>query len=159
MPVTPLAMHRTIVAIDVEGFGDRCQTNPHRVAVRVGLYRALRHAFRAATIPWVECHHEDRGDGVLILAPPEIAKSVFVESFPARLVEELREHTVVDPSTRVDADPAADGPARRRSPVRRSQCGGNVDQSDVPAAGHGPAQVRPGRITGSAGPCHLVLVL
>jgi class 3 adenylate cyclase len=92
MPVPPLAVHRTIVAVDVEGFGDRCRTNPNQVAVREGLYRALRRAFCAASIPWAECHHEDRGDGVLILAPPEVPKSVFVESLPARLVEGMREH-------------------------------------------------------------------
>ena len=71
MPVLPLAVHRTIVAVDVEGFGDRCRTLPHQVAVREGLYRALQQAFCAASIPWAECHREDRGDGVLILAPPE----------------------------------------------------------------------------------------
>ena len=92
MPELPPAVHRTIIAVDVEGFGNRHRTNPHRVAVREGLYRAVREAFRAATIPWAECHHEDRGDGILILAPPEVAKSVFVESLPYRLAERLREH-------------------------------------------------------------------
>ena len=98
MPVLPPAVHRTIVAVDVEGFGDWHRTNPHQVAVREGLYRVLLQAFRAATIPWVECHHEDRGDGVLILAPPEVAKSTFVESLPAQLVEELREHNSTRPA-------------------------------------------------------------
>ncbi|MDQ4032540.1 MAG: NB-ARC domain-containing protein, partial [Actinomycetota bacterium] len=92
MSERPLAVHRTIVAVDVEGFGDRCRTNPHRVAVREGLYRAVREAFGGADIPWSDCHHEDRGDGILILAPPEVAKSVFVESLPYRLVEGLGEH-------------------------------------------------------------------
>ena len=98
MPVLPPAVHRTIVAVDVEGFGDRRGTNPHQIAVREGLYRALQQAFRAATIPWTGCHHEDRGDGVLILAPPEVAKSVFVESLPAQLVEGLREHNSTHPA-------------------------------------------------------------
>ena len=97
MPVLPLAVHRTIVAVDVEGFGDRCRTLPHQVVVREGLYRAQQ-AFCAASIPWAECHREDRGDGVLILAPPEVAKSVFVESLPARLVEGLREHNSTRPA-------------------------------------------------------------
>jgi len=98
MPVPPPAVHRTIIAVDVEGFGDRCRTNSHQVAVRDGLYRVLRQAFRAATIPWAGCHHEDRGDGVLILAPPEVAKSVFVESLPDQLVEGLREHNSAHPA-------------------------------------------------------------
>ncbi len=68
MPV--LAVHRTIVAVDVEGFGDRCRINPHQVAVREGLYRAVRQAFHAATIPWAECHREDRGDASLSWSHP-----------------------------------------------------------------------------------------
>jgi len=97
MPVPPLAVHRTIVAVDVEGFGNRRRINPQQVAVRDGLYRVLQQAFHVATIPWVECHHEDRGDGVLILAPAEVAKSRFVESLPTRLVEGLREHNSTHP--------------------------------------------------------------
>jgi len=98
MPVLSPAVHRTIVAVDVEGFGDRHRINPHQVAVREGLYRALQQAFRAATIPWAECHREDRGDGILILVPPQVAKSVFVESLPDQLVEGLREHNSIHPA-------------------------------------------------------------
>jgi len=98
MPVPPLAVHRTIVAVDVEGFGNRRRINPQQVAVREGLYRVLRQAFYAATIPWTDCHHEDRGDGVLVLTRPEVAKGLFVESLPARLVEGLREHNSTHPT-------------------------------------------------------------
>jgi len=97
MPVLPLAVHRTIIAVDVEGFGGRHRINPHQVAVRKGLYQALRQAFSEATIPWSDCYREDRGDGVLILAPPEVAKSAFVESLPNQLVEGLREHNSAHP--------------------------------------------------------------
>ena len=47
-----LAVHRTIVAVDVEGFGSRHRTNRNQVAVRDGLYRAMREAFQQAGIPW-----------------------------------------------------------------------------------------------------------
>ncbi len=98
MFVLPPAVHRTIVAVDVEGFGGQHRINPHQVAVREGLYRVLRQAFHAATIPWSDCHHEDRGDGILVLARPEVAKSVFVESLPAQLVEGLCEHNSTRPA-------------------------------------------------------------
>jgi class 3 adenylate cyclase len=98
MPVLLPAVHRTIVTVDVEGFGDRRRINSHQVAVRDGLYGVLQQAFHAATIPWSGCYHEDCGDGVLILAPPEVAKSVFVESLPAQLVEGLREHNSAHPA-------------------------------------------------------------
>jgi hypothetical protein len=50
------AVHRTIVVVDVEGFGDHQRTNLHRVTVRAGMYRVLRRAFGNAGIPWAECH-------------------------------------------------------------------------------------------------------
>jgi tetratricopeptide (TPR) repeat protein len=92
-----LAVHRTIVVVDVEGFGDRRRTNPHQVAVRDGLYRALREAFGHAGIRWDSCGHEDRGDGVLILVPAEVPKGLLVESLPSALVAALRTHNGTHP--------------------------------------------------------------
>src|ERR1035438_2460962 len=85
-------VHRTIVVVDVQGFGDRRRTNPHQLAVRDGLYQALKQAFRAAAIPWEGCQPEDRGDGVLFLAPAEVPKSGFAEVLPEALAEALRAH-------------------------------------------------------------------
>ena len=92
-----LAVHRTIVVVDVEGFGDRRRTNPHQVAVRDGLYRALREAFGDAGIRWDGCGHEDRGDGVLILVPAEVPKGLLVESLPSALVAALHAHNGTHP--------------------------------------------------------------
>ncbi|HUK69360.1 MAG TPA: hypothetical protein VLW50_11520 [Streptosporangiaceae bacterium] len=92
-----LAVHRTIVVVDVEGFGDRRRTNPHQVAVRDGLYRALREAFGQAGIGWDGCGHEDRGDGVLILVPAEVPKGLLVESLPSALVAALHAHNGTHP--------------------------------------------------------------
>jgi tetratricopeptide (TPR) repeat protein len=91
------AVHRTILVADVEAFGDRNRTNAHQIAVRDGLYRALEHAFRDAEISWDDCHREDRGDGVFILAPAEQPKGQFVESLPHALVKALREHNGAHP--------------------------------------------------------------
>jgi hypothetical protein len=92
MASSPSAVHRTIVAVDVERFGDPRRTNPDQVAVRDGLYQALERAFSGAGIPWDDCQREDRGDGVLVLAPPELPKSPFAESLPGGLASALREH-------------------------------------------------------------------
>jgi hypothetical protein len=93
------AVHRTIVAVDVEGFGDRRRTNRNQVAVRDGLYRAVRRAFLRAGIPWADRDHEDRGDGMFILIGPDVPKSLFVESLPTALVAALRDHNDVHPDT------------------------------------------------------------
>ncbi|HEV2781465.1 MAG TPA: ricin-type beta-trefoil lectin domain protein [Actinophytocola sp.] len=96
------AVHRTILIVDVEGFGDPRRKSPHQVAIRDGLYRALQEAFRVAGIPWHKIDHEDRGDGVMILAPAEIPKAQFVEDLPGALVEALEKHNAgQDPRSRI----------------------------------------------------------
>lgn len=92
-----LAVHRTIVVVDVEGFGDRGRTNVHQVIIRDGLYRVMREAFGRAGISWDGCDHEDRGDGVLVLVPAEVPKGLLVESLPSAVVMGLRKHNVAHP--------------------------------------------------------------
>jgi tetratricopeptide (TPR) repeat protein len=67
------------------------RADPDRLVVREGLYRALRRAFRACGIPWPRCHVEDRGDGILLLAPAQLPKAPFVMSLPGELAEAVRE--------------------------------------------------------------------
>jgi hypothetical protein len=92
LPYHRPAVHRTILVVDVEGFGNPHRTNPHLVAVRDGLYRVLRQAFSKASIPWACCDHEDRGDGVFVLIQPDVPKSRVVEALPRALATELRAH-------------------------------------------------------------------
>jgi tetratricopeptide (TPR) repeat protein len=89
-PQTPV--HRTILVVDVQGFGDRRRTNLHQIAIRDGMYQALEQAFQAAGIPWDHRRREDRGDGVFYLAPPGLPKSGFAEALPEALAEALRAH-------------------------------------------------------------------
>ena len=92
-----LAVHRSIVVVDVEGFGDQRRSNRDQVAVRDGLYRAMRDAFGRAGIPWDDCGHEDRGDGVFVLVPAEVPKGLLAESLPSALVTALRAHNGAHP--------------------------------------------------------------
>jgi len=92
-----LAVHRTIVAVDVEGFGARHRTNRNQVVVRDGLYRAVREAFQQAGIPWADHDHEDRGDGMFILVGSEVPKSLFIEMLPSALVSALHRHNIAHP--------------------------------------------------------------
>jgi hypothetical protein len=88
----PRAVHRSIVVVDVEGFSDARRTNPNQVAIRNGLYRAMRAAFDHTGIPWADCGHEDRGDGVFVLIPAEVPKGLLVELLPSALVRALHRH-------------------------------------------------------------------
>ncbi|MCR6488470.1 hypothetical protein M8542_37145 [Amycolatopsis sp. OK19-0408] len=87
-----LVVHRTILAVDVEGYGDPRRTTPHRLAVRHGLDQALRRAFHEAGVPWFDCRHESTGDGTFVLVPAQILKGPFVEVLPAVLAREVRRH-------------------------------------------------------------------
>ncbi|TWP54261.1 tetratricopeptide repeat protein [Lentzea tibetensis] len=86
------AVHRMLVLVDVAGFGDPRRTDIHQVAVRDALYELLVRVFSRCGVPWDSCDHEDRGDGVLVLVPPRVPKSVFAETLPRELVAALREH-------------------------------------------------------------------
>ncbi|WP_253839310.1 hypothetical protein [Actinokineospora globicatena] len=92
------AVHRTILVVDVEAFGDRRRTNLDQVAVRSGLYRSLRQAFREAGVSGAACEFEDRGDGVLVLAPAGMAKGPLVERVPGALARALGEHNATHPA-------------------------------------------------------------
>jgi hypothetical protein len=96
---SPVALHRTILVVDVEHFSDPARSNLDRLVVRDGMYRSLAHAFLTAGIPWSTCDHEDRGDGVLVMIPPTIAKSVLIESMLDHLVSALTVHNQTHSAT------------------------------------------------------------
>jgi tetratricopeptide (TPR) repeat protein len=85
-------VHRAIMVVDVERFGDPARTNLHQLAVRDGLYKALMQAFRKSGMIWADCVNEDRGDGVLILVTPEVPKTRLVTSLPAALMVAVERH-------------------------------------------------------------------
>jgi tetratricopeptide (TPR) repeat protein len=87
--VVPPAAHRAIVCVDVEGFGDQRRTTADQVAVREGLYGALGGAFARSGVRWADCYREDRGDGVLVLVPPQVLKAVLVTRVPLELAAAL----------------------------------------------------------------------
>ena len=92
MSTLPRPVRRAIICTDVEGFGVPSRTGPDQLAVRAGLYRALKTAFAGAGVPWQHCYHEDRGDGVLILVASEVPQSLLAARIPEGLAAALAEH-------------------------------------------------------------------
>ncbi|GAA2586298.1 tetratricopeptide repeat protein [Actinomadura fulvescens] len=90
MSALPPAVHRTILCVDVERFTDRHR--PHQLAVRDGVYRSLRAAFTRSGVPWRDCYHEDRGDGVFVLVPSEVPKTLLVTKVLGELALALADH-------------------------------------------------------------------
>ena len=91
---TPM-LRRSIVVVDVAGFTRPDRTLIHQDAVHKGLYDVLRDAFAEARVDWDACVVEDRGDGAMILVPPEVPNSRLADQLPSRLVAELRRHNAV----------------------------------------------------------------
>jgi hypothetical protein len=89
------AVHRTIIYVDVAGFAHPERTDLHQVMTRRGLYRALDEAFARSGVPWRDYYYEDRGDGVLILLPPEVPKSVLSTGVPLGLARALARHNQI----------------------------------------------------------------
>ena len=92
------AIHRAILIVDVENFGDPARTNTDQLAVRDALYGALRQSFAMARINWAECVTEDRGDGALVLVPPTVPKSWLVTRLPTHLAEMLVRYNAACPA-------------------------------------------------------------
>jgi hypothetical protein len=86
------AVHRTIVAVDVERFADSRRTRQHQLVMRAGLYRAVRTAFGAVGLRCDDHYHEDRGDGLFMLLPAEAPMKLIAGSLLREFAAALREH-------------------------------------------------------------------
>jgi hypothetical protein len=49
-------------------------------------------ATASAVVPWERCRCEDRGDGALVLIPPDVPKNLLAGPLPLELVAALEEH-------------------------------------------------------------------
>jgi hypothetical protein len=80
------------MVVDVEGFGDPARTNLDQLAIRAALHEALARAFAESGIGSGSCVSRDRGDGALILIPPEIPQTGLVTGLPGMLAAAISRH-------------------------------------------------------------------
>src|SRR5689334_14351041 len=80
------------MVVDVQRFGDPSRTDLNQLAVRGALYGALTGAFAGSGISWDGCVSEDRGDGALILVPPDVPKTRLLTSLPGLLAAAVSRH-------------------------------------------------------------------
>ena len=79
----------TVVRTDVVGFGARHRSEGHRLIIR----REGMAMMQAALGPlWDACIAEDRGDGLLLVAPPQIPTDRIVEGIQRELPARLAAH-------------------------------------------------------------------
>ncbi|GLZ03929.1 hypothetical protein Acsp03_13950 [Actinomadura sp. NBRC 104412] len=92
-PVPPLAgQHCAVLFVDVAGFSAPYRNDQDRQEIRRVLYLLLEEAFERSGVPWAACHHEDRGDGALIVVPAGIPAGLIVHPLVGRLSAGLARH-------------------------------------------------------------------
>lgn len=80
--------HCALVAIDIAAFGQRAPDV--QIHLRSGLYGIVPTACDAVGVPWDGCRHEDRGDGILLIAPAEVGVRRLLDSLVAEIRTRLR---------------------------------------------------------------------
>jgi RNA polymerase sigma factor (sigma-70 family) len=86
-----LALNRAILCVDIEGFA-ALQADSDRLAARDALYRAFDIALAKAGAPRQGNFLEDRGDGVLVVVPPEVPSHLLLTVLPNELAAVLEKH-------------------------------------------------------------------
>ncbi|MFG2007397.1 hypothetical protein ACGFNU_50430 [Spirillospora sp. NPDC048911] len=83
-------MNPTLIGVDIPRFGDPLRTDDVQRVLRHGLYEQMKDAFHATGVPWQACHHEDRGDGILIVIPPDVRAAEILGPLSQHLTAGLR---------------------------------------------------------------------
>ncbi len=82
--------HHACLAVDLCGSTGRSRADLLRL--RALLYELLRGGCAAAGLVWEDLHHEDRGDGVLLVAPPQVSVELLLGPVAAWLHHLARRH-------------------------------------------------------------------
>lgn len=82
-------------AVDIAGFTRPGRDDEIRLYLHEKLYQVLEKAFDGSAIPWASCFCEDRGDGALIVVPPDVACKGILDPLPERLRSLIRRHNHV----------------------------------------------------------------
>jgi len=81
-----------MLAVDIAEFTRADRDDEIRLHLRRSLYGILREALGGSGMPWEQCQHEDRGDGVVVIFPPDVAAQPIIDLFPERLGGLIRCH-------------------------------------------------------------------
>ncbi|CCH33416.1 hypothetical protein ABZ816_18155 [Actinosynnema sp. NPDC047251] len=95
MSVDSPPLHHTILAIDIERWGDPARTDGHRRIMHSGLFAAVRQAFADISVEWASCVFENTGDGMLVLIPATVSGGHLMDLLPSRITAAVRRHNDV----------------------------------------------------------------
>jgi len=85
----------TLVGVDVVGFGRPHANLQVQIYLRDRLYDVIGHALRDSGVEFGDCYSEDRGDGLVLAAPPEIPADRLIHPFVELVCAGLRRHNRV----------------------------------------------------------------
>jgi class 3 adenylate cyclase len=85
----------TLFAVDIAGFTGPQRDDDICLYLHEELYRMLEKSFQGSGISWADCSHEDRGDGVLVVVPSDIACTAIIDPLPEQLRSLIRRHNHV----------------------------------------------------------------
>jgi RNA polymerase sigma factor (sigma-70 family) len=84
--------YRVIFAIDIVEFANPHRTDQDRILARENMSRMFRNALDGSGVSLDLAHREDRGDGMLLVLPPEASPELLIVAVPQVLASRLREH-------------------------------------------------------------------
>jgi hypothetical protein len=80
-------------AVDIASFSRR---EPDvQLYLRAALYRIVQDSCGATGVPFDDCHHEDRGDGILMIAHADADVEALLDPLVTQIRTELRKHNKV----------------------------------------------------------------
>jgi hypothetical protein len=82
----------SFLVCDIASFSDASRVDPVRVRVRKAMYDGLDRSLVGAGLRLDECYHEDRGDGVMVVLPPDVRTELLLTAVVDRLRAEVRHH-------------------------------------------------------------------
>jgi hypothetical protein len=81
-----------MLAVDIAEYTRADRDDEIQLHLRTCLYGLLREALGGAGMSWDQGHHEDRGDGAVVIFPPDLAAQPIIDAFPERLGCLIRRH-------------------------------------------------------------------
>ncbi len=82
----------SFLVCDIARFSDPSRADPVRTRVRKAMYEGLERSLADLGLRPHEWYHEDRGDGVMVVLPPEVAVDSLLTTVVGRLRAEVRHH-------------------------------------------------------------------
>jgi len=81
-----------MLAVDIAEFTRPDRDDEIQLHLRTCLYGLLREALGRCGMPWDSGQHEDRGDGAVVIFPPDLAAQPIIDAFPDRLRCQIGRH-------------------------------------------------------------------